>query len=191
PTAADEPRSGRARPLADGRPHRRATHRRAGTRTRARRRRAAVPEARRTRSGEARVAPRTAACDGRQCGEWRGARGGARLVISASPLLFVALLGLAAAPPQQGAIDPQQDAFIELVAERSTAFEQQPTTVTLRFGFWREQLAQNLVPMFQQRLDLPIQLDAPWLDRLSGAFVRKAADGEGALDCVCNDGVAT
>ncbi|MBK8177856.1 MAG: BatD family protein [Planctomycetes bacterium] len=69
--------------------------------------------------------------------------------------------------------------------------------MTFRFGFQREFLRQNLVPLFRQPLDLPVQWRIPWIDGLAGLVPRQAAlplgppsPGEEGLSFVLNDAAA-
>jgi hypothetical protein len=60
-------------------------------------------------------------------------------------------------------------AFVELSTERSSYYVDEPFTLVLRFGFKREFLRTGLLQLFRQPLDVPAQLDVPWLDDLPGA----------------------
>ncbi|HLQ38821.1 MAG TPA: hypothetical protein VK348_13510, partial [Planctomycetota bacterium] len=66
-------------------------------------------------------------------------------------------------------------AFVEVVAARATYYVQEPVRVVLRIGFDVGFLRQNGIPLFHQRLDVPLQLHAPWLSDLSGTRVLAAA----------------
>ena len=61
-------------------------------------------------------------------------------------------------------------ASLELRTERSSYFVQEPISVQLRFGFDALNLQDKLVPIFRQPMDLPFQLQAPWLAQLPGAL---------------------
>jgi hypothetical protein len=60
-------------------------------------------------------------------------------------------------------------AFVELATERPTAFVGERVLVELRFGLDREVQRASLVQPFQVRLDLPVQLAAPWTEELARA----------------------
>lgn len=61
-------------------------------------------------------------------------------------------------------------AFVEIALERDTVLVREPFTLRLRFGFEREFLRANLIQLFQRPLDVPAQLEAPWLEALEGAL---------------------
>ena len=88
-------------------------------------------------------------------------------------------------------------AFAEVRLGRAACFAGEPIHVTFRFGFQREFLRQNLVPLFRQPLDLPVQWRIPWIDGLAGLVPRQAAlplgppsPGEEGLSFVLNDAAA-
>jgi hypothetical protein len=59
-----------------------------------------------------------------------------------------------------------QYAFVELESTRSTPFVGERIPIVLRIGVEREFARHNLVPMFPRPLDLPVQIEAPWLAEL-------------------------
>jgi hypothetical protein len=60
-------------------------------------------------------------------------------------------------------------AFLEVDAPVGPVFLGAPFVVTLRIGIERAALARQLIQLFPQRLDVPVQLQAPWLSDLAGA----------------------
>ena len=60
-------------------------------------------------------------------------------------------------------------AFLEVDAPRGPLFLGAPFVVTLRLGIERTALARQLIQLFPQRLDVPVQVQAPWLSDLPGA----------------------
>ncbi|MBI1851385.1 MAG: BatD family protein [Planctomycetes bacterium] len=67
--------------------------------------------------------------------------------------------------------DPQGEdhAFVEVTAPRDTYFVEEPIPLTLRFGLDRRFLETSVVPLFGRRMDVPVQLQARWLEQLPGA----------------------
>jgi oxygen tolerance protein BatD len=59
-------------------------------------------------------------------------------------------------------------AFVELGAERSSYVVGEPLELRLRIGLERAFLEEGLVQLFQQRLDLPVQVSAPAMEGLEG-----------------------
>ena len=59
-------------------------------------------------------------------------------------------------------------AFVEVVTTRPSLFVGERTSVRLRFGVQRELLEVGLLQPFQQRLDLPLQIETGWQDDLIG-----------------------
>lgn len=57
-------------------------------------------------------------------------------------------------------------AFLELETARSTYFVHEPIPLVLRFGFERRFLESELLQLFRRDLDVPAQLQAPWLAEL-------------------------
>ncbi len=84
-----------------------------------------------------------------------------------------------AAPAQQPTPpEPEQLAFLELVAERDRGFVQEPLRLRLCFGVDEEFFRTSAIQLFQRPLDVPVQLEAPWLADLPGALVlEEAVDG--------------
>jgi hypothetical protein len=95
--------------------------------------------------------------------------------------------------PAEGARDATDAgyAFAEARTERTTYFAGEPIHVALRFGFDEEFLRTNLVPLFRPPMDVPVQWEVPWIDRLPGAEARRR--GERPLEgksFVLNEGLA-
>lgn len=91
---------------------------------------------------------------------------------SAAALL---LLCARATPAQEGAIAPASapastqpgelaPAFVELELGREAVWAGQRFTLRVRFGLELEFAERNLQQLFGQPLDLPVQLDPPWLE---------------------------
>lgn len=81
----------------------------------------------------------------------------------------VAVGALAAMLPSQA-----ERAFVEVRAEPETCFVQQPLLLRLRIGYDADWFAAHAVARFQQRLDLPVEVNAPWLEELAGAAILPA-----------------
>lgn len=60
-------------------------------------------------------------------------------------------------------------AFVETVAERTDFFVHEPIRVTLRFALDEELVSGRLVALFQQPMDVPVQVTAPWWEGVSHA----------------------
>lgn len=58
-------------------------------------------------------------------------------------------------------------AFVELAAARDTFYAGEPVLVRVRVGVDREFFREFAAPLFQQRMELPVQVTAPWLRRSS------------------------
>ena len=86
-----------------------------------------------------------------------------RFALSALCLVVVLLSGTAraSAPPAED-LDPNSVAFVEVAVGRTPVFEQEPIVVVLRVGIDRAFFEESAVPLFQQAMDLPIQVDVPW-----------------------------
>jgi len=109
-------------------------------------------------------------------------------------LLVPVLLGLAFVPrPAPASEVPGDDhAFVEVIAERSSFFVQEPIGVVLRVGYDAEFFATSSIQLFRQSLDVPIQVRAPWLRELPGTIALEAApDDPGAslLSLALGDGM--
>ncbi len=77
--------------------------------------------------------------------------------------------------PAPGEPDPAR-VFVEVVPDHADWFVEQPVRVRVLVGFDREFFASRGVQLFRRHLDVPLQLLAPWLEELPGAW---AADGTG------------
>ncbi len=116
-----------------------------------------------------------------------------------APLLLGLLVLLAAGVRARADEEPPEaHAFVEIQAERERVFVGEPFTLTLRIGIDRAFFTEHAVELFRRRMDLPVQVEAPWLATLPGAQrldeasprgdVRFALDGREALG-VGRDGV--
>src|SRR5258706_7030092 len=56
---------------------------------------------------------------------------------------------------------PDEHAFVELAASRSSCYVEQPIRLTIRFGVEREYLRHNVLQLFTRPLDVPVQLELP------------------------------
>jgi hypothetical protein len=65
----------------------------------------------------------------------------------------------------------EEHAFLELESARESVFVQQAIRLRLRFGFEQEFLRARMVQPFRRELDVPAQVQAPWLEGLSGAVL--------------------
>ncbi|MHC4342357.1 MAG: BatD family protein [Planctomycetota bacterium] len=82
----------------------------------------------------------------------------------------------------------EERAFLETETPRATYYVQEPVRVTLRIGVDAEYFEKSVVQMFQRRLDLPMQVEAPWLRELAGTIIRKrGAAGGRRLTLALND----
>jgi hypothetical protein len=77
--------------------------------------------------------------------------------------------------PLEGARDMSGEgrAFVETVIDGDSFYLQQPIQVRLRFGVERQFLEKDMLQLFRRPLDVPVQLQAPWLESLSDTLVRK------------------
>ena len=95
------------------------------------------------------------------------------------------------------AVNGEQYAFVELSTDRNAYFAQELIHLTLRLGVDAEFAKTNVLQLFTQTLDMPVQLQVPWIDALPGT----AAVGESTqpdttrrdpsyFTCVVNDEIA-
>jgi hypothetical protein len=86
-------------------------------------------------------------------------------------------------------------AFLEMATQRDTFFVQELIRVELRIGVDARFFAENAIQLFHRRLDVPVQLEASWLDDLPGAIVIDSDAGDDAggarLTFALNDKVAS
>jgi hypothetical protein len=54
---------------------------------------------------------------------------------------------------------PDEHAFVEATASRTTCYVEQPIRLTIRFGVEREYLRHNVLQLFTRPLDVPVQLE--------------------------------
>ncbi len=73
----------------------------------------------------------------------------------------------------------QQRASLETKTERDTYYVQEPFRITLRIGIDGDYFEKHVVQMFQRELDVPIHIQAPWLEELAGAIIREQVDPPG------------
>ena len=115
--------------------------------------------------------------------------GAVRLASLALAAGAVAAGGFVAPAPQEPQADAVESAheergethaFLELESERATSYVQQPIRLRLRFGFEQEFLRARMVQPFRRDLDVPAQVQAPWLDGLPGAV--RLAEGAGEVE---------
>jgi hypothetical protein len=80
-----------------------------------------------------------------------------------------------------GALDLSGEglAFLELVTPGDEFFVGQVVPLRLRLGLEQTFLAENLLQLFARSLDVPVQLEAAWLDELPGARLLPGPDGPG------------
>lgn len=107
------------------------------------------------------------------------------------PAPLLAALALLSPPQDALSGDPVPgSAFVEIETAKGSFFVHEPLRLRIRFGFEKGFLDSNLVPLFAQSLDLPVQLDAngirrlpgtiPVADRDSGSVVFALNEGRGA-----------
>lgn len=74
-------------------------------------------------------------------------------------------------------------AFVEVVAPRETLWLHEPVRLRVRAGVESAFLAEQVIQPFRQRLDVPLQIDGPWLDDIPCAVPTEgpaaAAAGKG------------
>lgn len=63
---------------------------------------------------------------------------------------------------------PEEHAFVEVAAPRETFYVQERIRLRLRFGLEARFLRENLIPLFRQAIDVPVQVEARWLGSLQG-----------------------
>ncbi|MBW2415611.1 MAG: BatD family protein, partial [Deltaproteobacteria bacterium] len=66
----------------------------------------------------------------------------------------------------------EERAFLETETSRDTYFVNEPFRLKLRIGVDRRFFETHAVQMFSRELDVPVQVQAPWLDELDGTVVR-------------------
>jgi hypothetical protein len=66
----------------------------------------------------------------------------------------------------------EERAYLETETPRATYFVHEPFRLKLRIGLDREFFETNVVQMFSRELDVPVQVEAPWLDELEGMVRR-------------------
>ncbi len=89
------------------------------------------------------------------------------------PLLVLSLLlvPLANGRAQAGDADETARATIEVVGPSRPLYVHERFRLVLRVTIDRDFFEKNAVPLFRQRLDVPIQAEAPWAGKLQGARV--------------------
>jgi hypothetical protein len=102
-------------------------------------------------------------------------------------LLLCAQFPLAPDLPRDATADGV--AFLELRTDRSTCYVHEPIDLQFRFGIESRFRRDNLLPLFQSPLCLSVQLEAPWIDSLSGATARPSP-ASGSCSFVLNDAPA-
>ncbi len=55
-------------------------------------------------------------------------------------------------------------AFVEVLSARESAFVGELVTLEIRFGLDAQFLEREAVPLFRRHLDVPVQIEAPWID---------------------------
>ncbi|MHC5010821.1 MAG: hypothetical protein ACYTG6_07720 [Planctomycetota bacterium] len=85
----------------------------------------------------------------------------------------VAVLALLGFLPTARADEPSAEAraFVEIVTPRDTFFVHETIPVRLRFGIDRDYFDAHAVPLFRQEMDVPVQIEAPWVQELTGTTV--------------------
>lgn len=79
--------------------------------------------------------------------------------------------------------------YLELHTNRQSYYVQEPISVELRFGFEETLFKNELVALFRPAMDLPVQLQAPWLANLAGAIALEPRDvaASSSMSFVLND----
>ncbi len=102
-------------------------------------------------------------------------------------LVLLAAVGTAHATPQDLGQEPFADeaakdvtadglASVELLTERANYFVGEPIHVSLRFAFDEELFKSNLIALFRPSMDVPVQLEVPWLDQLPNATLLEESE---------------
>ncbi len=86
-----------------------------------------------------------------------------------------ALLLLAASSPRAPAASDEPRAFVEVAVGRDHCFVQEPITLRLRFGVDARFFESHAIQPFQRRLDLPVKIEARWLDEPPATLQRRAS----------------
>jgi len=93
------------------------------------------------------------------------------------------------APPQEP--EPEH-AFVAVASERGDGYVGEAIRVRVRVGFDAAFLAEQAIQPFRRALDVPAQVEAPWLDELAGArLVEPESQDQGGATIALNDRVAT
>jgi len=82
------------------------------------------------------------------------------------PLLLAILL---AAPAHAEEPGPEARAFVEIRVVGNPPVAGEAVTLRLRVGFDRAWFGKHAAPLFRQTLDVPLQVNAPWLSKPDGA----------------------
>jgi hypothetical protein len=80
-------------------------------------------------------------------------------------LLWLSLVGLARGDGE----GLEARAFVEVVSPRAAYFVGEPFRVVLHVGLDREHFERNAVPIFRRPMDVPVHVEAPWVEELPGA----------------------
>ncbi len=79
---------------------------------------------------------------------------------------------------------------VELAADRAAYFAGETISVRLRLVIESTFARTNLIQMFRQKLDVPVQLVVPWIEDLPGAFVVSSTRAAPGVRLALNDDVA-
>jgi hypothetical protein len=123
---------------------------------------------------------------GRRVGRRRPRALGLR-VVAVAAALALGPASFAAAPQDTAATAP---AFLEVASERGAGYVGEAVRVRLRFGFEEGFLDERVIQPFRRALDVPAQIEAPWLDALPGARVLPERADSGGASVALNDRVA-
>ncbi len=85
-----------------------------------------------------------------------------------------------------GAQGAPERAFVEVTAERAAYYVHEPIELALVFGVEVEFAATSMIQPFQRKLDVPVQLTAPWIEGLPGVLAR-ASGGYASGDDASGD----
>jgi hypothetical protein len=80
-------------------------------------------------------------------------------------------------------------AFVETETARESYFVHEPIRVTLRIGFDRAFFQTNAVQLFHRRLEVPLQVLAPWIVELPGTVLRSSEARRPGRSIALNDEV--
>ena len=83
-------------------------------------------------------------------------------------LAVLLLLFVTAAPVQASEPLPRDRVFVVVETEPARPFVHQPFRIALTFGVERDWFPKHAIQLFRQELDVPVQIEAPWVGAIAG-----------------------